>query len=136
MRYSAVFIGLLMSFAAQAGDLKLEFKAKSMKGQTLMVALFDTKESFETDRFIQEIKIEASGDSTTLYIPNLPKGNYAIAAFLDSNKNGKIDKNFVGKPTELYGFSNDARSMFGSPSYAKSVFTVGDGLTTQTIHLQ
>lgn len=136
MRHSAVFIGLLMAFAAQAGDLKLELKAEAMKGQTLMVALFDSKEGFEADRFIQEIKAEASGDSTTLLIPNLAKGNYAVAVFLDSNKNGKIDKNFVGKPTELYGFSNDARGMFGPPGYAKSVITVGDGLTTQIIHLQ
>lgn len=136
MRHTAIFFTLLLSFAAQAGELKLELKGEAMKGQTLMVALFDSKEGFEADKFIQEIKMDASGDSSTVLIPNLPKGNYAVAVFLDSNKNGKIDKNFVGKPTELYGFSNDARGMFGPPSYAKSVFSIGDGLTTQTIHLQ
>lgn len=136
MRHTAIFFTLLLSFAAQAGDLKLEFKGESMQGQTLMVALFDSQEGFESDQFIQEFKTEAAGDSSTLLIPNLPKGNYAVAVFLDSNKNGKLDKNFIGKPTELYGFSNDARGMFGPPGYAKSVFSIGDGLTTQTIHLQ
>ena len=35
----------------------------------------------------------------------------------DENKNGKLDKNLFGAPTEAYGFSNNARETFSSPSF-------------------
>jgi uncharacterized protein (DUF2141 family) len=47
----------------------------------------------------------------------LKSGEYAFAVFQDLNENGKLDKNWVGIPTEPYGFSNDPVIRFGPPSF-------------------
>ena len=40
-------------------------------------------------------------------VRNVKPGPYAIAVFHDLNGNGKLDRNFIGLPSEPYGFSND-----------------------------
>lgn len=55
-------------------------------------------------------------------IDSLPYGEYAIRIFHDENENEKIDTNFLGIPTERYGYSNDASSWFGPPSWEKAKF--------------
>ncbi len=55
-------------------------------------------------------------------IDSLKYGEYAVRVFHDENKNGKIDTNFLGIPTEDYGYSNDASGWFGPPSWEKAKF--------------
>lgn len=55
-------------------------------------------------------------------IDSLEYGEYAIRVFHDENENEKIDTNFLGIPTERYGYSNDASSWFGPPSWDKAKF--------------
>lgn len=38
---------------------------------------------------------------------SLPKGSYAVGAYVDANKNGKLDANMLGIPKEYYGLSNN-----------------------------
>lgn len=59
---------LLLPVGAQAGDLMLELHGDGLKGQALVVAVFDS----EADRFMQKIRIEANADRSSLLIPNLP----------------------------------------------------------------
>lgn len=54
----------------------------------------------------------------------LGSGKYAVAVFHDKNKNGKLDKNMLGIPTECYGFSNNARETFSAPSFTSASFEV------------
>lgn len=42
---------------------------------------------------------------------------FAIAVYHDVNSDGIIDKSLVGAPTETYGFTNNARSTFGPPTF-------------------
>lgn len=42
-------------------------------------------------------------------------GTYALGAFLDTNDNGSLDRNWLGFPTEPYGVSNGARARFLAP---------------------
>jgi len=42
---------------------------------------------------------------------DLPPGPYAVQVLHDENDNGKLDKNFLGIPSEDYGFSNNPRVM-------------------------
>jgi uncharacterized protein (DUF2141 family) len=68
-------------------------------------------------------------------VPDLPPGRYAVAAYVDNNRNGKQDKNFLGVPKEDYGFSNEARGRFGPPDFAEAAFDIGDNAVSKTIHL-
>jgi uncharacterized protein (DUF2141 family) len=60
--------------------------------------------------------------SVNLRIDSLEYGYYAIKAFHDENRNGKIDLNFLGIPTEDYGYSNNASGWFGPPRWEKTRF--------------
>ena len=55
-------------------------------------------------------------------IDSLGYGEYAVRVFHDENKNEEIDTNFLGIPTEDYGYSNDASDWFGPPSWDRAKF--------------
>ena len=63
-------------------------------------------------------------------------GMYGIAVFHDENKNGKMDKNFLGIPQEAYGFSNNMRVTFGPPKWEKSKFVVNTATTDIAIEVK
>lgn len=67
-------------------------------------------------------------------LENIPDGKYAITVFHDENGNGKLDTGMFGIPKEGYGFSNNARGMFGPPSFGDSSFEV-KGNVVQKIDL-
>ena len=58
----------------------------------------------------------------SLKIDSLEYGYYAIKVFHDENCNGKLDKNFLGIPTENYGYSNNASAWFSQPDWEKAKF--------------
>ena len=69
------------------------------------------------------------------FVIDLPEGIYAIALFVDANKNLKIDKNFLGIPKEQFGFSNNAMGKLSAPSFEQAKFEVR-GDTLQNIKLK
>ena len=114
----------------------LEFHGKDMSGYTLMVEVFNSENGFLLDnKRVRAINVKVASNSATVPIQGLIPGNYAIAAFVDRNQNGNLDRNFVGVPTELYGFSSEARRLFGPPSFDEAKFELGDDTVSQSIHL-
>lgn len=66
----------------------------------------------------------------------VPAGTYAVTVLDDSNKNGKMDFNFIGLPTKGYGFSNDARATLSPPSFSAASFSYsGEGSLTVPINI-
>lgn len=55
---------------------------------------------------------------------DLPKGEWAVAITQDMNNNDKIDKNFLGIPTEPYAFSNNVRPTVAAPNFDECKFVV------------
>jgi uncharacterized protein (DUF2141 family) len=51
-------------------------------------------------------------------------GTYAIAVFLDTNSNGKLDTNLFGAPTEPYGFSNNKLFTFRPTSFDEAAVEI------------
>ena len=66
---------------------------------------------------------------------NLRPGRYAVVALHDENGNGYLDKNFVGFPTEPYGFSNGAEGFLGPPSFSDAAMAIGAGDSAIRIEL-
>ncbi len=67
----------------------------------------------------------AQPGEVTVRIEGVPPGTWAAQAFHDENRNGVIDRNFLGIPTEGLGFSNDAKFNFGPPGFAAAAFQLG-----------
>ena len=78
----------------------------------------------------------AHAGSMTVDVPDVPSGTWAVLAYHDENGNKKLDTNFVGMPTEGYGFSNGAASRFGPPSFKEAAITVGEGNVPATVTLK
>ena len=57
-------------------------------------------------------------------VQNVPCSTYAIKVFHDENNNGELDKNALGIPVELYGFSQGVRPRYGSPPFETACFEI------------
>jgi len=54
----------------------------------------------------------------------LAPGEWAVALTQDLNNNNKLDKNFLGIPTEPFAFSNNIKPRLAAPSFQQCKFTV------------
>lgn len=77
----------------------------------------------------------ATNDRMTVSIPDLPPGKYAVSAYVDSNRSGKLDKNFPGVPKEMYGFSNNVHGIFGPTDFTEAAFDIGENVVSKSIQL-
>lgn len=85
------------------------------------VGLFNKENGFPEfgKQYIGKV-VAIKNQKCSVQFTGLPAGKYAVATYHDVNKNNKLDLNFFGAPTEAYGFSNNARSMFSAPSFAEA----------------
>ncbi len=67
---------------------------------------------------------EIKGGISVFRFEDMPYGTFAIAVLHDENDNLKMDYNFLGMPTEDYGFSNNKRGTLGAPSFAECSFII------------
>lgn len=112
------------------------------KASEIHVAVYDNAKAFEADRGEKggaapgivdgTIVMVEAGTSTFEY--ELPPGQYAVGIFHDVNLNNRMDNNFLGLPKEQYDFSNNARALFGPPSFEDAAFTL-KGVIKQSIEL-
>lgn len=104
-------------------NLKIEVLHLDSDKGNLHVAIYRKQDSFPEKKHAFKGKIQ-NANNTLIIFENLPKDNYAVAVFHDENNNGKLDKSFLGYPTEKYGFSNNARGTFGSPGFQEASVTI------------
>ena len=134
-----LLIGLPLS--ASADTLTVTVNNIKKAGE-IHVAVYDNAQAFEADRGekggaapgITEGTIEMVEPGSVTYVYELPPGTYAIGIFHDVNLNNKMDNNFFGVPKEQYGFSNNARALFGPPDFENAAFVL-KGSASQSIDL-
>jgi len=127
---AVIFVpAILAQSAGQATVIVKVTGLRSEKGQ-VRIAVFNSSEKWLGEQPVYSSTINVGSQSVTWKIYDVPYGDYGIAVFHDENKNGKLDKNFVGIPLEPYGFSNNVRVTFGPPTWEKSKFVV-KGSTTE-----
>ena len=137
------FIVLFFISYLSADELTINLSGQTKAGM-LSLAVYDSAESYDysvTGEKRDEAGVFAGIESFIepkkmhKFTMTLPEGKYAIALFIDKNKNNKIDKNFIGIPKEQFGFSNNAMGKLSAPSFEKAMFEV-KGNTIQNIELK
>jgi uncharacterized protein (DUF2141 family) len=63
----------------------------------------------------------------------LRPGTYAVSVFHDENNNGKLDRDWIGRPKEGIGASNDAKGSWGPPKFKDAKFKLA---STKTIRIR
>jgi uncharacterized protein (DUF2141 family) len=104
---------LLATMSARADDkavLTVKIDHIAPKGGILRLALYDDKSFADDDGpAIVDKVVPATPPVQTVTLEGVPAGTYAIKMFQDANRNEKFDTNWLGLPSERYGFSNNAK---------------------------
>ena len=117
----AMFLTGLAS-AATGAELTLDLSTRASGGM-LAVAVYRDADAFRRGEGPVASRVVArTGAVTSVVIPGLPPGRYAVAAFHDTDGNGDLTLWPIGLPREAYGFSRNARGRFGPPAFAAAAF--------------
>ena len=101
-------------------------------------ALFESSVGFPTE-FLHSaaniMVIKVRDTQARCDFEDIAPGTYALAVIHDENMNGKLDANWLGIPTEGYGFSNDVKALLGAPSFSAASFPYDGRNLDMTISL-
>lgn len=126
---------ILLFPLAHAETLTVTLDNIQVQEGSLMVAVYQGVESYDSNQnVLASAKKTATAESHSLVFTDLAPGEYAVKVMHDENDNGSLDTNFLGIPSEGYGFSNNGGS-FGPASYEEAKFTI-DGDAALTIHIR
>ncbi|HTD05180.1 DUF2141 domain-containing protein [Undibacterium sp.] len=124
---ATVLLAGAAAIPSQAADLTVNVKNLRSQNGMLMLALFNSADSFlKPEKQYGAQMISASQQPGVMVFKNLPAGRYAVSVFQDENRNGKMDSNMLGVPTERYGFSNNAMGTMGPPSFEQAAISLTD----------
>jgi outer membrane protein len=105
---------------AEAAELVISVDNPPIDG-TVVAMLFNSSNTFVDLRDPVKVVTLPSGGTTPGRILGLPGGEYALVVYQDENGNGRLDKNFIGIPSEPLGFSNRHWPQ-GRPTFTKAAF--------------
>jgi uncharacterized protein (DUF2141 family) len=98
------------------------------KGQ-VFIQLWNAPEGYpkQGEKSYKSVAIEANTavqGVVTAVFSDLTPGTYAVSTLHDENRNGKMDTNFIGMPTEGWAVSNNVVTHTHAPSYEQASFQV------------
>jgi uncharacterized protein (DUF2141 family) len=103
--------------------LKLVITNLKSPSAPVIIGVYNEKCKFPDPKCqLKVYTIKPDSLSVTAVITDLPFGIYALAIYQDVNSNGKIDKNFMGIPTEPYAFSNNYKPTVKAPAFKNCRF--------------
>lgn len=94
----------------------------------------------DKERFLKQCghsgSAPAKAGETVVTLKDIPAGTWVVLAYQDENENNELDRNFIGIPSENYGFSRDARGKFGPPGFEDAAIEVKGELTVAPVKLK
>jgi len=136
MRPSSVFPRLLpialcliysiSLFSESAVNLTVYVEGVNRTAGNIGVLVFRNDKGWpeDNDAAIRRIVVPAHPGTVVVQVPGLPPGDYAVAVGHDTNVNHHVDKNWLGKPTEQWGMSNNPHALVRPPAFSKAKFTL------------
>lgn len=102
----------------------------------VVVQLFDQAQNFPAGQARAVQTLAPSQAQLQLRFADLPPGRYALLAFQDRNRNQRLDISMMGMPTELYGFTRDARNHAGPPRFDQAALVLEQATLSTRLRLQ
>ena len=127
LKFSFSTLNFSSDGAKKKGQLIIKFNGMSSNNGNVKIALCNSDANYKDHKspFIGK-SISINKNTATIEFEDLPFGEYAIKAFHDADANNDLNTNILGIPVEDYGFSNNARSLFGPPSWQDAKFILND----------
>ncbi len=109
---SALFVSSSCSASAADGALVVTISDIRNPGGHLLVSVESSAQGWDGDgESVAVARIAAQPGDVVQRFEDLPPGSYAVQVMHDENDNGKLDSNFIGIPSEGYGFSQNPSVM-------------------------
>lgn len=104
----------------------------------LFLSLFDSPEGFPSDPepALDRVEVDPQAPKTTVTFEDIEAGRYAVAVLHDENGDGEMGTDFLGRPSEGWGVSRDARGSFGPPSFEDAAIDYPGGRVEIAIQLE
>ncbi|MDZ4731066.1 MAG: DUF2141 domain-containing protein [Xanthomonadales bacterium] len=136
-----IFLNLPASAFSQTSCLQIHVKIQNIRNSTgnLACGIFESPEGFPkkfqgSAKMVIMKKIQTT--QAQCNFADIPPGTYAIAVIHDENMNGELDTNWMGIPTEGYGFSNTTIDEIGAPAFSAARFSYDGQKLNLTIKLK
>lgn len=111
--------------AAATETVKVVVTALASAQSTVKLNFYNSPEKFLKDGQVTIRMVVKPDGKNEITVPvELTPGEWAVALTQDLNNNDKLDKNFLGIPTEPFAFSNNIKPRFSAPSFQECKFTV------------
>ena len=118
---------LAQDCTGKPSDTKLFVTVSNVRASTGLIAVTlyaDDRSKFLAKRgSIYVGRVPASAPVTRVCIHLPSPGTYALAVYHDMDANRKFKRSSLGLPAEGYGFSNNASTFLGLPSFRSVRFT-------------
>lgn len=141
--YAALLVLALLPLGTRAAptDASVRVEISSLRNTRGDVGclLFNAPEGYpETHaKAYGELHVAIDTDHAVCEFKGVAPGTYAVIAMHDENQNGKLDKNFLGVPSEGYAASNNVRPLLSAPEFkAASFFVPAAALTTIKVQIR
>jgi uncharacterized protein (DUF2141 family) len=124
--------GLCLSGLLHAAELQVRVETVDASGGQLLLAVFANEEAWKEHRLpVAQAHIAAQPGAQEQRF-DLPPGRYAVSVIHDSNGNSTLDTNFIGIPTEQYGYSNNPPLRMRMATFEECAFNLpAEGLRQQ-----
>ncbi len=114
---------------AQKASLVLRVTGlRNNKGKVLF-ALYKDGKNWLTMQTFRNGVIAIKGSTAEVTFTDLDPGNYGASFYHDENNSQVMDMNFLGVPTESFGFSNINSLVLSKPDYSDCKFILKAGET-------
>jgi uncharacterized protein (DUF2141 family) len=115
----------LMTHPPQNAKLTLTITPIGSREGVVQVLIFDQADGFPDtpSKAYKIIQLPIQQDRAVVELA-MPEGRYAISAFHDHDGDGKLRTGAFGIPKDAYGFSNNAKGIFGPPAFEKAAFNL------------
>ena len=116
---------LICASLAESAEISVNVKGAPANGM-LVFQVYDSANAFGDFRDpVKEMHAPAR-EGAEYFIEDVPAGEIALLVYVDENRNGLIDKNFIGIPKEPLGISKGYRPK-GPPAFRRAKFTIDEG---------
>ncbi len=120
--------------AATTATLTVYVEGVNAQGGNIGVMIFRGPKGWPEDNAAAYRAVVVPAHLGTMVVHvTLPRGESAIAVGHDVNVNKKVDKNWLGKPTEQWGMSNNPHAHMRAPDFSKAEFELSGN---EEIHIR
>jgi uncharacterized protein (DUF2141 family) len=125
--------------AAGGTELTVVVVGLASDAGVIRMALFASEHAYdagEAEDSIRKKKLTIENKTAQHSWSGLGPGHYALRVFHDRDEDGELDSDWMGRPKEPFGFSNDPKLRFGPPSFEETRFELGSEPLTVKVKLQ